>query len=383
MSLQSPLLVLLAAAFSLSIAEGAEDTATPGTRPPATEKQTVFDRIWGLPTIYKNEGATFLNEFRFVGRAQFDVYDIDSDRGADQDWIVRRLRIGGKARFFHDLDLHVEVDLNPQTYPVYRRLTDAYLAWKFSDALKLTIGKQGARFTLDGATSSTELITIDRSNLANNLWFPTEYISGITLSGKAGQWQYTAGYFSGGEETSELGNFNAGTFGLGSIGYDFGRALGVKKALLRADYVYNEPNSRSTATRPFEHIGALVLQLDAGRWGLSADVAAASGFGTQSDAWGTDVMPWLNITDKLQLVARYTFLSSEGPRGVRLARYDTAVTTKRGDEYHEIYGGVNYYFHGHKLKLQTGIAYTVLNDSAPGADEYHAWQWTSGLRISF
>ena len=348
------------------------------------KEQSIYDKIWSWPTIYKNEDSGFLNEFRFVGRAHFDVYNIDSDLGTDSDWIVRRLRVGGKARMFHHLDLHVEADLNPQAHgPAYQRLTDAYLAWKFSDALKLTVGKQSVKFTLDGATSSNELITIDRGSVANNLWFPTEYISGIGLSGKYGNWQYATGFYSGGTETKEFGNFDEGHFWMGSVGYDFGKALGVKKALVRADYVYNDRNAESNATRSFEHIGALVFQLDNGRWGFSGEVAGGLGYGTQSDVFGATAMPWFNITDKLQVVARYTYLASEDPGDVRLARYDSVITSRRGDEYNEVYGGLNYYLYGHKLKVQTGLSYVSLEDSSAGNPEYHSWQWTTGLRISW
>ena len=382
-----PLLTSIAAALTLCGSIHAGSTVGPALdkemKQPDKE-QSIFDKIWSWPTIYKNDHSDFLNEFRFVGRTQFDFYDIDSDVGADSDWIVRRLRVGAQARMFHHLDLHVEVDLNPQAHgPAYQRLTDAYLAWKFSDALTLTVGKQSVKFTLDGATSSKELLTIDRSNVANNLWFPTEYVSGISLNGKRGNWQYNTGFFSGGTDTKEFGNFDEGHFWLGSVGYDFGKMVGAKKALVRADYVYNDRNAESNATRSFEHIGALVFQLDEGRWGFSAEVAGGLGYGTQSDVVGVTAMPWFNITDKLQVVGRYIYLSSEDPGGVRLARYDSVMTSRRGDEYNEVYGGLNYYLYGHKLKVQTGISYVSLEDSSAGNPEYHSWQWTTGLRMSW
>ena len=390
MSRLHPLNISAAAVLALAMSVNFTSTANAGATISTSDKQTVaqeksiFDKIWAIPTIYKNDESNFFNEFRFVGRAQFDAFTIDSDRGTDADWIVRRLRVGGKARMFHQLDLHVEVDLDPQNdHPAYRRLTDAYLSWKFSDALRLTVGKQSVKFTLDGATSSNNLITIDRNNVANNLWFTNEYVSGISLNGKKGNWQYNTGYFSGGTDTKEFGNFDEGHFFLASLGYDFAKTFGVKKALLRGDYVYNDRNAESNATRSFEHIGALVFELDNGRWGFSAEVAGGLGYGTQSDVFGATVMPWFNITDKLQVVARYNYLASEDPSDVRLARYDSFVTGFKGDEYHEIYGGVNYYIYNHKLKVQTGLSYVSLEDSVAGSPEYHGWQWTTGLRISW
>lgn len=349
------------------------------------KEPTLFDRIWDLPTLYKNEDSHFLNKLRFVGRFQLDEYNLDSDLGHDQDWIVRRLRLGLKAEMFENhLTAHVEVDFDPQNdNPAYLRLTDAYLAWKFSDAFKLTVGKQSAKFTLDGSTSSTELLTIDRNNVANNLWFPTEYIPGVTLSGKISQWIYNVGVFSGGSASKEFGNFDAGVFGLASVGYDFGKKLGVKTALLRADYVCNQRDPESTFTRSLEQIGALVFVLDTGRWGFSGDVAAGRGYGSQGDLFGLDAMPWFNITDKLQIVGRYTYIHGDDPNSIRFSRYESFLTGGRGDEYNEVYAGLNYFIYGHKLKLQTGYAYTTMHDAANDGGKYAGWSLTTGLRISW
>ena len=72
----------------------------------------------------------------------------------------------------------------------------------------------------------------------------------------------------------------------------------------------------------------------------------------------------LNLTDKLQLVGRYTLLRSDGANGVRLATYENTIVTGRGDRYHEVYGGVNYYFYEHKLKLQSGVQFADMNNRA-------------------
>ncbi len=406
-----PLTVCLA--VSAGFAAAAETTAV------GTEKQSALAALWDFPTLYKNDAAAFLNGFRIIGRAHFDMYNLNSNLGSDQDWIVRRLRLGIRATFFHKLDLLVETELASQNPggplligdPGYQRLTSAYLAYRFSDALKLTVGKQRANFTLDGSTSTNELLTLERNNLSNNLWFTASLFSGVSLSGKIGAWEYNTGLFSGGSyyapqsqfegSSKEFGNFNGGNFWLASIGYDFARMLNVKRALLRADFVQNDPDTQSNATRSLSQIGSLNFQLDAGRWGLSADVAAGRGALGQSDVFGAVVMPWFNITQKLQMVARYTYLASADPDGLRFNRYEStvavntnkngtfkvnrfgAVIQQRGDEYNEVYLGLNWLIHGHRLKLQTGWQYTWMHDSANNGGAYHGWMWTSGLRVSW
>ena len=89
-------------------------------------------------------------------------------------------------------------------------------------------------------------------------------------------------------------------------------------------------------------------------------------------------MPYMNLTDKLQAVGRYTILKSADPNGVQLATYENRVVRGRGDEYNEIYLGANYFFYGHKLKLQTGLQFADMNDRANDGGEYSGVSWTSG-----
>jgi phosphate-selective porin OprO/OprP len=350
-----------------------------------SEEKSTYDQLWALPVLYKNDDSRLFNEFRLIGRFHGDVFEVDSSLGHAQDWIARRVRLGAKIELFerHLIGV-VELDFDPQgPDPAYRRLTDAFLAWTFNETFKLTVGKHGMRFTLDGATSSNELLTIDRSNVANNMWFTGEYAPGISLSGKKDSWVYNVGFYSGGSASPEFGNFDAGNLGLASVGYDFGKSLGVKKALLRADYVYNDPNTESTFVNPLEQIAALVFVFDAGNWGASADIVGARGAASQSDLFGTSVMPWYNITKQLQVVGRYAYVASDENNGVRLNRYDNVITSGRGNEYHEFYAGLNYYLYGHKLKLQTGVTYATMHDEANDGGQYEGWSVVGAVRFSF
>ena len=94
-------------------------------------------------------------------------------------------------------------------------------------------------------------------------------------------------------------------------------------------------------------------------------------------------MPYVNVTDKFQIVTRYTVLDSRGPNGVQLGTYENRVVTGRGDRYNEGYLGANYYFYGHKLKLQSGVQYADMNDSADDGGEYSGLSWTTGIRVGW
>jgi phosphate-selective porin OprO/OprP len=116
---------------------------------------------------------------------------------------------------------------------------------------------------------------------------------------------------------------------------------------------------------------------------VRTDLSAATGYLGQSDLWGVMANPFMNVTDKLQFVGRYTFLESERPNGLRLALYESVVAPGRGDRYNELYGGANYYFYGHKLKLQSGVQWAHMKDRANDGGAYSGVAWTTGLRVGW
>jgi phosphate-selective porin OprO/OprP len=263
------------------------------------------------------------------------------------------------------------------------RFTDLYVQWNKSPRLAVTVGKQSVPFTQEGATSSRELLTIDRSNLANNIWFGQEYMPGVSVSGAAAPWNYRLGLYSAGAMNRELGNFSGGVFTLGVLGYDFAKKLGVGQALLTGNYLYQQPDRDNTFTRRFEHIMAVHFRLEERHWGMRTDVSRASGYLGQSDLWSLMAMPYVNATDKLQLITRFTTVQSDNANGVQLPTYENRVVQGRGDAYNEWYVGANYYFYGHRLKLQSGLDYADLDDRANDGGRYSGLGWTTGIRVGW
>jgi phosphate-selective porin OprO/OprP len=378
------------AAFSLG--QAAEPSALPtpqsavgepaATAAPASPSpDTYFDRIWRYATWYNNDENPVIQKFQFTGRYQLDYAWVDDPDY--NNWDTRRWRMGGKATLFHEFTVHGEVDLYPDDHGYYQRLTDAKIAWSHTRALKLTLGKQGAAFTMDGSTSSKELLAIDRSNLANNLWFTGEYIPGVSASGEVGHWNYFLGIYSAGAKNPEFGEFNGGAFVLATVGYDFAEQLDVQRAALNFNYVYNSGDEPDSFTQPVENVASLHFDFDAGKWGFRTDVTGATGLGTQSDLWGGMAMPYYNFTKRIQGVLRYTYLASAEDNGVRFARYENQVISGRGDQYQELYTGLNYYFYKHMLKVQTGVQYADMRDQAGDGGAYSGWAWTTGFRISW
>ena len=378
-SLTLALLTLAAAqvfAGSVSIAE-----------PAADKPASIYDKLWSLATVYKNPENPLIEEISFFGRAHTNWAAVESNKGDWSDWEERRLRAGVRVKFLNDFDLKVETRYIAQGRSAYTGLTEASITWNADNAFRLTVGKQLPRFTLEGSISANELITVERSFLANTFWFGEENFStGISATGDIGNWHYYVATLSG-ESNKDFGKLNAGFYTVASLGYDFASALHVDRALLQLDYIYNNGDSGNFVPKPFNHTVSLSFDGRSGRYGFQTNVVGASGLGKQPDAWGFILMPTYSLTPKLELVARYTYLDGNGPSAFRpQRRYENEVAGingTRGDGYQAGYLGLNYYIYGHKLKLQTGIEYSHMSDSTGGNGSFNAWSYISGFRFSF
>ena len=366
-------------------------SALAGTAPPAVEEEeaSIYDRIWDLATLYEDENNPVIQSLVLSGRAQADAAFFDGIEENYEAFRWRRFRFGFKASLFGDFTLHSEADFDFNDFDtddledVYGRFTDFYLGWSRDDRFKLKVGKQSAPFTLDGATSSKKLITLERSHVAANFWFPTEYFTGVGAAGEIDEWSYHTGiYSSSGDD--EFGSFDSGYFGLISVGYEFAERTGADRSLLRADYVYNDPDySGDVGTRDTRQVLSLVGKYERGDYGLWTDVSFADGIGDQGDLFGLQVMPFYDLSDELQLVFRYTYVTGDGDGAVRLNRYEDRVTPGRADEAHEFFLGLNWYLYGHKLKWQNGVEYISAPGGGASGGDYDGWGFTSGIRVSW
>lgn len=362
-----------------------------------TSSIEVFDRLWSKATLWQSEdgpGYTALS-----GRLQADSYwytvdEGDVPLGADdsaEDFVWRRFRFGGQG----ELDLGVtwgleaDINLNNEIDDWYDRLTDAYLGYSFNKALNLRVLKQSVAFTLDGAISSKNLLTPERNNVTNNLWDSDEYFTGLQFNGSFQDgWSYKAGVFSG-EDDDEIEFSNVGYFTLTSIAYSFAKDLGVRDKTVWIDYVYNSKNDdksndlNNNRTTNHRHTVTLATLWSWGRFGLNAGATLGtgmSGLAEQSELWGFSVTPYYSLDKHNQFVARYTFIDSEDENGIRLNRYENELVSGRGDEYNEFFVGYNLYIYGQKLKLQAGVQYTDMSDSAGDGGEYSGWGLTTAFR---
>ncbi|CAN5804932.1 hypothetical protein BH11VER1_BH11VER1_03000 [soil metagenome] len=402
-------LLLLAAGMCSGLQAGETMTASGKGVEAAVQKtdsRSIYDKIWGLATLYKDDNNPVLQEFSLQGRLQLQYAAGDSDQGSygsgDRpeelrwgDIEVRRWRLGFKSKWFRQFKLEGQIDVNPNfslepgANPTlndgfYRDIYDLYATWAPSDAFNLSVGKTKAKFfSTEYFTSSKEIIVFERGLLVNTL-VPKE-LTGVWTNGKIGNWIY-AGALYAGDYNAEFANFDAGSVFQLSLGYDFASAVNMEKAIVKLDYQYSSSADNSDAPAKFDNAFDLNTQWEKGRFAIYGDVIGATGRGTQGDVFGVIVTPSVYIADSLQLVFRYQYAQGDS-NGLQLqSRYERLApeldAKGKGETYNAAYLGLNYYLYGNKLKLMTGLEYNNMS-AAKGGDDFSGWTYLAGMRMFF
>ena len=346
-------------------------------------KERDLDNYWDIANLYENDEGDYL---KLSGRLQYDSAWIDSDQGDydETDWRRFRFGISGKEGDFK-YALEADLKLNEDFSDAYNRLTDANVTWLANDNTSIKVLKQSTGFTLDGRTSSKKLLTLQRNNLTNNLWFTKEYFTGLSVSHKLSDGVKTkAGIFSS-DASDEISISEGSYFALLSTSKTLSSNKYWDDAQIVFDYVYNDVDAEGGAN-DFSQILSASSKFSKDNWTLQSDISwgegdyeDVDGF-KQSNLFGVVIMPSYNLTEEVELVARYTYIESSEDNGIILGRYDNDVVEGRGDRYREAYAGVNWYLNGHKLKLQAGIQYAQMDDNANDGGEYEGWNFTVGFR---
>jgi phosphate-selective porin OprO/OprP len=347
-----------------------------------TNEPSLYDRIWHLATLFEDRNHPLVQKIALTGRYHGQYAAIDGNGREWDRWENRRVRIGVRGDFLREFSFDVQMDLSPDSGPTYAGLTDAFFEWR-PKSLRARFGKQMLEYTYEGSISSNEILTTERSLITETVWKTPEYMTGATVSGEAGPWSFAAGVFAG-DQQKEFSRLDAGYGGLLKAGYDFGPKIGLKKLLFRADYFYNDSNRANNVFRDFQHTGSFSLQLQQGRAGVNTDFLAARGIARQSDVFGLILMPFYDLTDRLQAIFRYTLARSAHPNGLALLRrYEQKVSGGRGDEYHAFYLGLNYYLYGHKLKLMGSLEYSNMHSRAKDGTDFAGWTYITAVRLNF
>jgi phosphate-selective porin OprO and OprP len=365
-----------------------------------------FDKLWGHATLYKDDLNPILQEFKLRGRYHGQYWDVDADQGSQSDWEDRRSRFGFDAKLFDKkVEIRADFQSNDGFNDIYDGLVDAYVRWKPNAWLSITAGKTKPLIGhYDWLESTNTQPTFERSQIFNQL--RVNRATGLTVEGTKDEISWRAGVYSndtpattadargistGAFGDGEFGDFNGGwSFSLGA-GYDFKHLLNLEKADFRLDWLHSDRDAaEDLVLNRYDDILSSTLWLKEGDIGLVIEGYYATGAdGTYADVFGFFIQPTYDIIPKkLQLVGRYSYANSEGPLGVSgQSRYERVVSGSvrpnrgRGDTYHAVYGGAQYFIYGDKLKLMAGAEYAWLENNT--AESYDGLTLLTGIRFSF
>jgi phosphate-selective porin OprO/OprP len=354
-----------------------------------------FEKFFSLATLYKDDSNPLLQEFKLRGRYQGQYWDVDADQGSQSNWEDRRSRFGFDAKLFEKkIELRADFQSNDGFNDIYDGLVDAYIRWKPTSSLSFTAGKIKPLIgQYDFLESTNSQPTFERSQIFNQL--NINRATGLTAEGKIEDYSLRAGIYSndtpsttggsGALGDGEFGDFNGGLSVTLGVGYDFKKLLGTEKADFRLDWLHSERKAGDLVFGRYDDILSTSFVVQQEAVGVAFEsYYALGGTGDDTDVFGFFIQPTYDIIpDKLQLVGRYSFATSEGDLGVvGQGRYERTVAAAggRGDSYHALYGGLQYFIHGDKLKLMAGAEWSRLDGPV---EAYDGVTLLSGIRFSF
>ncbi len=353
-----------------------------------------------VPPAVGTAGSNFATRLRVGGRLQVQYAGLNTDienagdPAATSHFFLRRAYVTLRTDFGPDWNGIVSYDFAAGTFD------NAWIQWR-KDTWTVDVGLRKVNLGYEERISSSALKALERSGMTrffveeNNgrrLGAGSRRI-GVFADGRSGKFFYGAAITNPeravtftnsaapGNNTNNNfaywanggynGTFEGGTFVVGGgIGLlpDQGGKSGT------APFGVGTGNDLS--------IFSVYADINRGPFGLVAEYMAADverGASATEDAkpWGFFVQPSYALNDKIELVARYSYVDSDG-RGVNLS--DGVRSAPGGgthDKLTEVFLGGNWYIKQNDLKLQAGYVYGKSEDTVTGGD---ASAETNGFR---
>src|SRR5690606_37393045 len=155
-----------------------------------------FDELWKAFTLHKDDSNPIRQEFKLRGRYHGQYHWLDSDQGNADAWEDRRARFGFDAKLF-DKKIEVRADFqsNDGFEDAYAGLVDAYIKWKPTDSLSVTLGRTKPQIGYyDFLQSTNAQPTFERSQIFNQL--RVDRATGLVVEGKSGAFTWQTGIYS-------------------------------------------------------------------------------------------------------------------------------------------------------------------------------------------
>lgn len=370
---------------------------------PASNSGDWCDWLQNKPgLLYKSSENPILQSFQIEGRFQYQLGYLDGSDVNSNDFNetydeYRRFRLGVKTDFLQYFSAKFVVNLVNDERNIsgggdldwgYDSIDEALLSFDIKkafgagalDSLKLNYGRHKFVVGQETRTSSTKLLTVERSAIANKV-YGSYRPTGLSLDGAIDKWTFTGALYSSttdGTDNEEFSGWQDDIVYYASAGYQASDEL-----RLGVDLVYNNADAVSEdSVIGYRWATSINAEYDAGPWGIIGDLIYGDNGGSdmtsnamrRGDFWGVMVMPyyWI-LEDKLQLVGQYQYGGADEAQGIHVnSRYgrafgtgggapDANVNSGRGDQHHSFYTGLNYYLCGHNAKIQAGLEYQTMD----------------------
>ncbi len=350
-----------------------------------TEEAAEISKDAKTPTFVVPGGKN-ISKLSLGGRIQTQYFSFNNDDVADSSgFIMRRLYLGVKAQIGADWTAELVHNFADDA------VDKAVIQWHgdiLGQDAAIDLGFRKVNFGFEETTSSASLKAIERSPVTR-FFVEGDYSAGpagndrelgagsrrigvfanfndSARSGKSTGLYYGFAVTNPERQSGDLGTRRGGDNNVPALWADAGFSyktdavkgrFGAAVSHIREGAAFDAPVADATLT------GLSIYQdMTLGKFNLAGeflyadmkDGALVGGVAEDASPYGYWIQPSFMVTDKFELVGRYSFVDGDG-RGLRLRdlvrRSDSLLTA---DEIQEIYLGMNYYFVGNSVKLQLG-----------------------------
>ncbi len=366
----------------------------------------------------------WIQEFKLKVRGQYQWADLQPAGGTDKlkadaggrhkrsnnEW--RRFRLGAEAKVLRHfrllgnfnlggLDARYKVEDGRWTRTRTEGSVDEIFLQGTFEPVVFTVGKHKPAFIGEYRTSSSKILTLERSALVNQLTAEKLYGVSMGSSNKKARFGWEAGVWMNGQDGDSL--WLAPSFHFDDncmLGIGLNAATG-KSGRLYFDYMHSFANTDAAdhTEGSYEYAGcgtqdvfALTWEAKKGKFALMTEAMAGlnvlNGQEGAQNVFGLTVMPSYRISPHFEGVFRYQ-LASGSNAVVWDKRYvaTNSSSASVSDLLHGVYFGVNYYVcpkDPHAMKVMAGAEYFNSHGAdASGKKGYSGWQYSVAFRFNF
>jgi hypothetical protein len=373
-------------------------------------------------TLHAAPDHPWLQEVTFHTRLHWQYAWVSGRSGGHDFWYesggeVRRFYFGPTVRFLDLFTLKADANLVADDSPGggdlkfgYDSMFELYLSADLRrfidspavDSFKLSYGRREQQLTEEHATSSRDILTVERSMLDAYILPGVPVPSnptGIWAELKSGRHLFSGGILST-DHGSELSDWGDGRLYWLTWRCDLTDLAGMEMAEVSLNFVANDTESDEQQGVGYDHAATAWARFGEGPWAIRGSLIygenRSSTPGRGGAFGGIDLLPtWWLVPEKLQFAARAEYAVAAEAEGLRLAsRYARiageidnedlpALARGRGDRHASLYAGLNWFIVHPHLKLMTGIEWERMENSKTGTTAYDGITGWVAMRVHF